>query len=83
MLMKMGGRVDIFSYQYPAALLRGAPPQLDCKARVAAQEGHIEEVRQKFEGKRIALLPSYGEEVKGVALMEVARELYERGQLEI
>jgi len=47
MLMKMGGRVDIFSYQYPAALLRGAPPQLDCKARVAAQEGHIEEVRQK------------------------------------
>jgi len=54
-----------------------------CKARVAAQEGHIEEVRQKFEGKRIALLPSYGEEVKGEALMEVARELYGRGQLEI
>jgi len=52
-----------------------------CQKRMSAQGGYIEHIKEKYGEKRIAILPSYGEEMKGKALMEVARELYERGQL--
>ena len=61
-----------------------APCDCDyCSRRVASQKGYIEEIKTKFANKQIALLPSYGEEVKGPGLAQVARDLYERGQLRI
>jgi len=54
-----------------------------CQARLEAQREHLEEIVERFGDKKIAQLPSYGQEVKGEVLMEVAKELYERGQLEI
>ena len=54
-----------------------------CSRRVASQKGYIEEIKTKFANKQIALLPSYGEEVKGPGLAQVARDLYEKGQLRI
>mgnify|MGYP001044242424 CR=1 FL=1 len=52
-----------------------------CQKRMSAQGGYVSHIKEKYGEKRIAILPSYGEEMKGKALMEVARELYERGQL--
>jgi arsenite-transporting ATPase len=52
-----------------------------CRRRAASQKAYIEESRAKFGEKQVALLPSYGEEVKGEGLAEVARELYEKCQL--
>ncbi|HII06379.1 MAG TPA: TRC40/GET3/ArsA family transport-energizing ATPase [Methanotrichaceae archaeon] len=54
-----------------------------CRRRAASQKGYIEEIKTKFQGKQIALLPSYGEEVKGEGLLQVAKDLYEKGQLEL
>jgi hypothetical protein len=47
------------------------------------RKGYIEEIRTKFVDKQIALLPSYGEEVKGGGLLRVARDLCEMGQLKL
>jgi hypothetical protein len=33
-----------------------------CRRRAASQKGYIEEIQAKFANKRIALLPSCGEE---------------------
>ncbi len=54
-----------------------------CRRRAASQKGYIEEIQTRFANKRIALLPSYGEEVKGAGLSRVARDLYEKGEVKI
>jgi arsenite-transporting ATPase len=54
-----------------------------CRRRTASQKGYIEETRAKFSDEQIALLPSYGEEVKGEGLGQLARDLYEKGQLKL
>jgi len=61
-----------------------APCDCDyCRRRAASQKVYIEEIRAKFRDKQIALLPSYSEEVKGPGLAQVARDLYEKGQLKL
>jgi arsenite-transporting ATPase len=52
-----------------------------CMHRKASQTGYIDELLKIYSGKRIALLPDYGGEVKGQSLARVAEELYGRGQL--
>ncbi|MHC1631762.1 MAG: ArsA family ATPase [Methanotrichaceae archaeon] len=54
-----------------------------CMKRVHAQKSYIENLRQTYKNKRIAMLPSYGYEIKGEALGGLAKELYEKGQLQI
>ena len=54
-----------------------------CSRRVASQKGYIEAIRAKFADKQIALLPSYGEEVKGSGLAQVVQDLYEKEQLRL
>ncbi|KQC15834.1 MAG: TRC40/GET3/ArsA family transport-energizing ATPase [Methanothrix sp.] len=61
-----------------------APCDCDyCRRRAASQRGYIDEIKAKFADKRIALLPSYGEEVTGEGLSQVSRDLYEEGQLSL
>jgi hypothetical protein len=50
---------------------------------MASQTSYIQELRTMYSNKRIALLPDYGAEVKGVGLDEVAKELYGTGQIEV
>ena len=60
--------------------------ECDCdffRCRAASQKGYIVEIRARFGEKQIALLPSYGEGVKGEGLGQVARDLYEKGQLKL
>jgi len=54
-----------------------------CRRRAASQKGYIDEIKTKFKDKQIALLSSYGEEVKGEGLLQVAKDLYEDGQLSL
>jgi arsenite-transporting ATPase len=52
-----------------------------CHQKKSSQTGYIEELQRMYSGKRIAILPDYGGEVKGKSLAQVADELYGTGQL--
>jgi arsenite-transporting ATPase len=54
-----------------------------CTRRMASQTGYIEMIKSKYGDKKIAILPDYGGEVKGDSLMQVADDLYGKGQLEV
>lgn len=54
-----------------------------CKAKLESQTDHIATIRRMYGDKRIALLPDYSGEVKGMALKEVAFELYGKKQLNL
>jgi arsenite-transporting ATPase len=52
-----------------------------CNQKKASQTGYIDILQRMYSGKRIAVLPDYGGEVKGESLDKVAEELYGTGQL--
>jgi arsenite-transporting ATPase len=52
-----------------------------CHQKKASQTGYIDNLQRMYSGKRIAILPDYGGEVKGESLDKVAEELYGTGQL--
>jgi arsenite-transporting ATPase len=52
-----------------------------CSRKMSSQDAHIQDLRQRYGGKSIAILPDYGAEVKGDALFQVAEDLYGAGQL--
>ena len=54
-----------------------------CSRKMASQTSYIQELRTMYSNKRIAMLPDYGAEVKGVGLEEVAKDLYGTGQIEV
>ena len=54
-----------------------------CRRKMASQTAYIQELQNNYADKRIAILPDYGAEVKGDGLMQVARDLYEKGQIAI
>jgi arsenite-transporting ATPase len=54
-----------------------------CRSKRKSQAQYIDELTRTYADKRIATLPSWGEEIKGEALLKVAEELYEKGQLVI
>ncbi len=54
-----------------------------CRRKKASQIGYIEELRKMYGNKRVAVLPDYGGEVKGESLLQVADDLYGKGQLTI
>jgi arsenite-transporting ATPase len=53
-----------------------------CSRKMSSQSAYIQHLRQRYDGKSIAVLPDYGAEVKGEALLQVAEDLYGAGQLE-
>jgi arsenite-transporting ATPase len=52
-----------------------------CRQKRSSQTGYIGELQRTYSGKRIAILPDYGGEVKGKSLYQVADDLYGTGQL--
>lgn len=52
-----------------------------CSRKMASQNAYIQDLKQRYDGKSIAILPDYGAEVKGDALSQVAEDLYGAGQL--
>jgi arsenite-transporting ATPase len=54
-----------------------------CSRKMASQTSYIQELQTRYSNKRIAILPDYGAEVKGVGLEQVAKDLYGTGQIEI
>jgi len=54
-----------------------------CQRKMASQTAYIKDLQTMYADKRIAVLPDYGSEVKGDGLLQVAEDLYKRGQLEI
>ena len=52
-----------------------------CSRKIASQDAYIQDLKQRYGGKSIAILPDYGAEVKGDALSQVAEDLYGAGQL--
>jgi arsenite/tail-anchored protein-transporting ATPase len=61
-------------------------PDCDCRfclAKKTSQSSYIDDLRQRYANKGIAILPDYGGEVKGDGLLQVAEDLYSRGQMKI
>jgi len=54
-----------------------------CRAKKNSQSSYIEDLRLRYENKAITILPDYGREVKGDGLLQVAEDLYSRGQMRI
>ena len=54
-----------------------------CREKKASQSSYIQELRDRYQEKRITILPDYGGEVKGDGLLQVAEDLYAKGQLKI
>jgi arsenite-transporting ATPase len=54
-----------------------------CSSKMASQTAYIQYLKQRYGGKSIAILPDYGAEVKGEALIQVAEDLYGSGQLAV
>ncbi len=54
-----------------------------CMRKKSSQTAYIDDLQKKYSGKRIAILPDYGGEVKGDFLHQVAEDLYGKGQLVI
>jgi hypothetical protein len=48
---------------------------------MSSQDAYIQDLKQRYGGKSIAILPDYGAEVKGDALFQVVEDLYGAGQL--
>ena len=53
-----------------------------CREKMASQSSYISELQSRYQAKRITILPDYGAEVKGEALLQVAEDLYGKGQME-
>jgi arsenite-transporting ATPase len=47
-----------------------------CREKKASQSTYIRELQSRYHAKRITILPDYGAEVKGDALLQVAGDLY-------
>jgi arsenite-transporting ATPase len=54
-----------------------------CREKKASQVSYIEDLRDRYQEKRIAILQDYGGEVKGDGLLQVAEDLYEKEQIKI
>jgi arsenite/tail-anchored protein-transporting ATPase len=54
-----------------------------CRSKKTSQSSYIDDLRLRYENKGIAILPDYGGEVKGDGLLQVAQDLYSRGQMKI
>ena len=54
-----------------------------CQEKKASQSSYIQELRDRYQEKRITILPDYGGEVKGDGLLQVAEDLYAKEQLKI
>lgn len=54
-----------------------------CQRKMASQTSYILDLQNRYADKCIAILPDYGAEVKGDGLLQVARDLYEEGQIKI
>ncbi len=54
-----------------------------CQRKMASQTSYIGDLQKRYADKSIAILPDYGAEVKGDALLQVAEDLYGKGQLVI
>jgi arsenite-transporting ATPase len=52
-----------------------------CSRKMSSQDAYIQDLKQRYGGKSIAILPDYGAEVKGDALFQVVEDLYGAGQL--
>jgi arsenite-transporting ATPase len=52
-----------------------------CQEKKASQASYIDDLRNRYQDKRIAVLPDYGAEVKGGVLLRVAEDLYAKGQI--
>jgi len=52
-----------------------------CIRKMASQTAYIEDLKNTYSDKRIAILEDYGAEVKGEGLQKVAQDLYGSGQL--
>jgi arsenite-transporting ATPase len=52
-----------------------------CTLKMASQTAYIEDLKNNYHDKRIAILEDYGAEVKGEGLQKVAQDLYGSGQL--
>jgi len=53
-----------------------------CREKKASQSSYISELQSRYQAKRITILPDYGAEVKGDALLQVAEDLYGKRQME-
>lgn len=51
--------------------------------KMASQSSHIQDIRNRYQDKRIVILPDYGGEIKGEGLKRVAEDLYARGEMEL
>jgi len=54
-----------------------------CIVKKRSQISHIQELRDRYSEKRITILPDYGGEVLGQGLMQVAEDLYGKGDMKI
>ncbi|MCJ7444872.1 MAG: arsenical pump-driving ATPase GET3 [Methanotrichaceae archaeon] len=54
-----------------------------CMRKVTSQISYIDDLKNKYANKRIAILDDFGAEVKGDSLQRVAQDLYGSGQLTI
>jgi arsenite-transporting ATPase len=54
-----------------------------CQEKKASQTSYIQELRDSYREKRITILPDYGGEVLGDVLLQVAEDLYAKGELKI
>jgi arsenite-transporting ATPase len=53
-----------------------------CREKKASQTAHIQELRERYRDKSITILPDYGGEVLGEALMQVAEDLFAKDEKE-
>ena len=63
-------------------VIRDCPCQF-CQGKMASQSSHIQDIRNRYQDKRIVILPDYGGEIKGEGLKRVAEDLYARGEMEL
>ena len=63
-------------------VIRECPCQF-CQEKMASQSSHIQDIRNRYQDKRIVILPDYGGEIKGEGLKRVAEDLYARGEMEL
>jgi hypothetical protein len=48
---------------------------------MASQTSYIQDLKRRYQEKKITILPDYGAEVKGDRLNQVAEDLYGKGQM--
>ena len=54
-----------------------------CQEKMASQTTYIEDIRNRYQDKKIVILPDYGGEVKGEILSRVADDLYVKGEMAV